>query len=162
MLKHVPDQLWNAKIYTLDLAWCHLNFNFYIWIDLSQILKGKILLYELITSHFKVYKKSPTRLVWKAQECVTAWFNKCHRFQLKNEIQIFPQGCSWCFERTEIMPILSNYFDSLLKRKSLIWPNWSLSSWQLHIFLSFELSAQLFTISNVSFWKPVDIYGNGS
>ena len=29
-----------------------------------------------------------TMLVWKAEECVSAWFNKCHRFRVQTKIQI--------------------------------------------------------------------------
>ena len=99
-----------------------------------------------------MYRKKPrmTKLVWKAEECVTAWFNKCHRFQLESEIQIFPQGSSsLSFALTEEIPILSNCDDLLLKWKSLSWSNWPLSC-QLRIFLSFELESQLFT-----FWRQI-------
>ena len=57
-------------------------------------LKGPGIHKIIMNIMFTKQNSSLTTLVWKAQECVTAWFNKCHRFQVETKIQIFPQGFS--------------------------------------------------------------------
>ena len=60
-------------------------------------LKGPGIHKIIMNIMFTKQNSSLTTLVWKAQECVTAWFNKCHRFQVETKIQIFPQGFSLYF-----------------------------------------------------------------
>ena len=47
-----------------------------------------------------------TMLVWKAEECVSAWFNKCHRFRVQTKIQISHRLFYFYLATTKILTTL--------------------------------------------------------